>query len=139
MLIVALIGITVLSCSKESKIERNLHKKEGVWNIDNYKWYYYSPAGNDGQDLEDRGTFQFEKDGTGKLTFIDTDGLTYTYNFTYDNTAETISIVSDGQTTVYKIDSYSKDVISMSTSTTTTNFDGSITTEGDSYIIRRIK
>lgn len=87
------IGMTTLvGCSKEDKINKNLWKNGGEWNVEEYKnnWLFSGSTSNS-ETLYDFGTFTFEKDGTGKRVIMD-GGQTYTNLFTYTNTATELVI-----------------------------------------------
>lgn len=65
----------VTSCSKETKIERNLWNKGGEWNVESLVINQTStdPADDYSETIYNYGTFTFKKDGTGSFT-ITVDG-----------------------------------------------------------------
>jgi hypothetical protein len=84
------------SCSKDKKLERALHKKEGVWNISSVTWQKVIVTSS-GQNVAlgttaNAGTFTFDKDGSGSYNFT-VDGSTYSRNFTWTVSNENIKIV----------------------------------------------
>jgi hypothetical protein len=84
------------NCSKDKKLERTLHKKEGVWNISSVTWQKVIVTSS-GQTVSlgttaNAGTFTFDKDGTGSYSFT-VDGSGYSRNFTWSVTDENIKIV----------------------------------------------
>lgn len=105
------IGITTLvGCKKEEQIQRNLWNKGGVWNIENYQNNWSYGSGSNSYKLHDAGTYEFKKDGTGKLTFIE-DGETYSNLFKYENTETNLTLTfkegpmySEGEREKYTLD-----------------------------------
>jgi hypothetical protein len=87
------------SCSKEKKIERTLHKKDGEWTISSVTWQKVLQSGS-GQTVTmgtstNAGTFTFEKDGSGKYNFtIDGDNYSKSFNWTVSNETFSITAVS---------------------------------------------
>lgn len=100
--IIFLMSILVISsCSKDKKIERALHKKEGEWNITTVNWQKVSQSSS-GQSVtlgttSNAGTFTFEKDGSGKYSFV-VDGSSYSQSFDWSVNEEVISITKVSQT-----------------------------------------
>ena len=95
LLFVGLAGLT--SCKKENQIEKNLWNKGGEWNITTWK-----ESGSDNGEvylevIKDAGTFKFEKDGNGKITFVlDNDVVP----FTYTNTENSLTTILGGEFTI---------------------------------------
>jgi hypothetical protein len=88
-------------CSKDKKIERNLYKKEGVWNISSVTWTHVV-QGTSGQSVTtgttaDAGTFTFDKGGSGSYNFI-VNGTTYSQSFSWSVSNENISLTKVSQT-----------------------------------------
>jgi hypothetical protein len=72
LLFILLIAVVATGCKKEKKIERNLWKKGGEWEIKSFEESYESsssPEYNYTSVIQNGGTFQFEKDGTGKTNY----------------------------------------------------------------------
>lgn len=92
------IGLTALvGCKKETKIAKNLWKNGGEWNIDKYQNNYSFGGNNDTYTIYEAGTYQFEKDGSGKLTLNDA-GQAYTNLFKYENTDNSLTLTfEEGQ------------------------------------------
>lgn len=92
------IGMTaVVGCKKEDQINKNLWKKGGVWNIERYENNYSYGGYSDSYVIINAGTYEFKKDGTGKLTFIE-NGEVYTNLFKYENTENTLKLTyKEGQ------------------------------------------
>jgi len=128
-------AVALTSCSKEKKIERNLWKGSGEWNIENYDYSSSDGSSNITLNLEDCGTVLFLKDGTGVLTttFF---GSTETESMTYTNTEDELSVTSDGSTTTYDLD-WEKNSIKLNRSETSTS-GGTTTTETESYTLKKI-
>jgi hypothetical protein len=72
LLFILFIAIVATGCKKEKKIERNLWKKGGEWEIKSFEESYTSassPEYNDSYVINNGGTIQFEKDGTGNTSY----------------------------------------------------------------------
>ena len=69
---------TLVSCKKEDKIGRNLWNKGGVWNVEKFQNNYSFYGTSDSDILYNIGTFEFNKDGSGKLNF-NVDGEIYIF------------------------------------------------------------
>jgi len=88
---IVFIGVASLSsCKKEDRINKNLWKGDGVWNIDVYDFqststYYQSDNYTDYK--INAGTIEFKKDGTGTYKFPDS-----TIPMVYTNTDKTLTI-----------------------------------------------
>lgn len=83
--------IALTACKKEVKIEKNLWKKDGVWNIDTYDsktTSTYFEADNNEYYYQNAGTIQFKKDGTGSFNFQGE-----VTPMTYSNTEKTLTII----------------------------------------------
>lgn len=92
------LGMTVLvGCKKEVKINKNLWKNCGEWNIEKFQNNYSFGGASESYIVNDAGTFKFDKDGTGKLTLNDA-GQTYTNLFSYENTDNSLTLTyKEGQ------------------------------------------
>ena len=91
----ALIALTLASCSKQAKLERNLFKKGGEWSISSYKATEY----DNGTLVYDEvftncGTFIFEKDGSGSYS-ITAGAWTDTGTMRWSNDEKTVTIDGD--------------------------------------------
>ena len=85
---------SLTSCSKETKIEKNLWKKGGEWNIErlDVKQVSTDPADNYEETLYNYGSYKFNEDGSGILT-ITVDGGVEVETFNYSNTENELVIV----------------------------------------------
>lgn len=82
-------------CKKENKIEKNLWKDGGKWNINSLvvnQVSTYTPD-NYTQTIYEYGTIQFNKDGSGSFT-ITVDGDIEFFNTSYSNTESQLTIVN---------------------------------------------
>lgn len=64
--------MALVACKKETKIEKNLWKGDGVWNIDIFEskeTSTYFQEDNNEYYYQNAGTIQFKKDGTGSFNF----------------------------------------------------------------------
>ncbi len=108
-------GIALLSgCSKEAKIEKNLWKNGGEWNIETLIANQVStnPADNFNETLYNYGTFSFEKDGSGVYT-ITVDGDFEAGTFTYTNTDDKLTLIILNQPRIFDILDWEKNKMSI--------------------------
>jgi hypothetical protein len=105
--------ITLSSCSKETKIEKNLWKKGGEWNIESYSTKQTSTFSPDNYDytLVNIGTYTFNENGTGIYKNI---GELEPLSFTYSNTENKLSFTIGTDSQVYDIVEWKKDNIKFS-------------------------
>lgn len=105
----------VSSCKKENKIEKNLWKKGGEWNIESLVANQTStnPADNFNETINNYGTFTFKKDGSGNYT-ITVDGDVETGTFTYSNTKDQLTFIIDNQARVFDILEWEKNNMKIS-------------------------
>lgn len=106
----ALVGVGLLSsCKKENRIERNLWKKGGEWNIESFassQTSTYEPDNFDAT-ISNYGTITFKEDGEGNYTFT-ADGYTETGIFNYSNTEDELTLIIDNQARVFDIIEWEK-------------------------------
>ncbi|RYM32992.1 hypothetical protein ERX46_13150 [Brumimicrobium glaciale] len=72
LLFILLIAFLALGCKKEKKIEKNLWKQGGEWEIKSFEESYYKiPASqfDYSSTINNGGSIQFNKDGTGKFNY----------------------------------------------------------------------
>ncbi len=124
-LIIALFLFT--SCKKEKKIERNLWKNGGKWEIVKYEEIVVStwPANEKNEVVENAGIFQFKRDGTGWRIDRD-DYFSQKLNFKYSNTSTELSLdyFEYGSSDTYVID-WEKNAMTLTQSGTKTYTPGS--------------
>ncbi len=125
------------SCSKETKIERNLWKKGGEWNIEKYDYTSTSTNGSNNItiNLEDCGNVTFDKDGSGEVT-VSFFGSTDTDDMTYSNTEDQLTLTVDGNTTIYDM-TWEKNNITITNQESSTDSGGNTVTETESYILKK--
>jgi len=96
-----------LSCKKDNRIERNLWKQGGEWNIELWSettTSSYYEEDNNSTTFADFGTFKFNKDGTGSYT-LTANSESYTESLTYQNTENTLTIFDpEGDGRIYDLD-----------------------------------
>lgn len=98
-----LLLVIVASCSKEKRIGRHLHSRDGKWTIVKYNVQQYEngwPLESEG--VSDAGNIVFEKNGS----FVWTQTISSTTTIktgTWSNTESDISMNYNGQTTVFRI------------------------------------
>lgn len=94
--VLLLIGI---SCSKEKQLERSLHKKEGIWDIDKISWQIVQQD-TSGQTFKtgvetNAGTFTFDKGGSGSYDYtVDGTKRASTFSWQVDGSDIIISYIS---------------------------------------------
>ena len=105
--------ITLSSCSKETKIEKNLWKKGGEWNVESFSAKQTSTFAPDNFDetLVNIGTYTFNENGTGIYKNI---GELEPLSFTYSNTENKLSFTIGADSQVYDIVEWKKDNIKFS-------------------------
>lgn len=113
-LLVALLitGAGVLSgCKKELKIEKNLWKNGGEWNVERLDVTQVStdPSDNFEETIYNYGTFYFNKDGSGSYRItVDRDVDTGTY--TYSNTESQLTLIIENEARVFDMDWEKNDI-----------------------------
>src|SRR5690554_3673895 len=107
ILFIALASLLFVACSKENRIEKNLWKKGGEWNIESYQETYTNnekPEDNYSETIVNAGTFKFDKDGSGTMVFKDGNDA-YSESITYTNTETELTIFdSDGYGMIFDLD-----------------------------------
>ncbi len=103
------------SCKKETRIEKNLWKNGGEWNIELYSAKQTSTYTIDNFDesYANFGTFTFNENGTGVYKFIIGSEF-QTGAYTYSNTENKLTMTIDGETKVYDIVEWKKDNMKIS-------------------------
>ena len=72
LLFILFLALVATSCKKEKKIERNLWKNGGEWEIKTFEESYETTPSSEynySEVINNGGTIQFNKDGTGKMNF----------------------------------------------------------------------
>lgn len=120
--------LVFVACKKEDRIEKNLWKQGGEWNIETWdesQTSSYFPEDNSSEVVHDFGTMKFNKDGSGSMT-IKYGTSAYTEPFTYENTENTLTIFDeDGEGVVHDLDWKRNEF------TTTLNTSGDYTTSDE--------
>jgi hypothetical protein len=109
-LFLSVLILSLISCSKEKRIERQL---DGSWNIEEYLSSGYNLDGSSSYDttVYNFGTFEFDKSSNKGSTSTIFDGQTEETNFNYSITEDgkTINIKSeDGSNVKFNILNYDK-------------------------------
>lgn len=142
ILFVLLTLFVFIGCKKEKKIERNLYKQGGEWNIATWeeKSVFDVHSENDYSNVtQNAGTMEFNEDGTGAL-FLNDGSDAYTGSFTYKNTASTLTIYDeDGEGKIFQLD-WEKNEFTISSTDTDTYMvydqSGNSTTEKETHTLR---
>ncbi len=105
--------ITLSSCSKETRIEKNLWKNGGEWNVESFSAKQTSTFAPDNFDETqvNIGTYTFNENGTGIYKNI---GELEPLSFTYSNTENKLSFTIGTDSQVYDIVEWKKDNIKFS-------------------------
>jgi len=116
-----ILGVALLiSCKKETKIEKNLWKNGGEWNIESMIATQISTnsADNFNETIYNYGTFTFKKDGSGSYKFT-VDGDVEIGAYTYSNTEDKLTLIINNQARVFNIVEWEKNKMKI---TITENF-----------------
>lgn len=129
-------AVLFTGCSKEVKIEKNLWKNGGEWNVDSYSYTSVSSSGTNNItiSLDDMGTMTFTKEGGGTYSFMQF-GSTDTGTLQYTNTADELALTLDNSTTTFDM-TWEKDNITLVNATTLTS-NGETITETETYKITK--
>ena len=102
--------LALTSCKKETRIEKNLWKNGGEWNIESFNVIQTSTytIDNFNESYANVGTYTFNENGTGVVKLI-IDEFIETSAFTYTNTENQLTITIDNETQFYDIIEYEKD------------------------------
>jgi hypothetical protein len=94
--------ITLSSCSKETRIEKNLWKNGGEWNVESFSAKQTSTFAPDNFDETqvNIGTYTFNENGTGIYKNI---GELEPLSFTYSNTENKLSYTFGNESRTYDI------------------------------------
>jgi len=101
-ILIITMALSLTNCNKDKKIERQLTKKDGVWNIDNVHWItvdqQFSPIQQTISEgtTNNAGTFTFDDDGSGSYNYS-VGGVNRAGTFTYAVDDEEIAIVNVAQ------------------------------------------
>lgn len=108
------LALVIASCKKEVKIEKNLWKGDGKWNIEKYhsKETSSDNSSNFEETLVNAGSYTFKKDGTGVMHYS-YNGDEDFENFTYTNTTDILTLTIDSEPINYKMD-WSKNEMTIS-------------------------
>lgn len=105
--------ITLSSCSKETRIEKNLWKKGGEWNIESQTAKKTSTFAPD--------NYEYTQDSVGTYTFYEDGKGIYKHNaellsaaFTYSNTENKLTIVMQNVSRAYDIVEWKKNNLKIS-------------------------
>jgi hypothetical protein len=120
-----IVGTTLVSsCKKEVRIEKNLWKKGGEWNIESLvvkQTSTYAPDNFD-ETYYNYGTFNFKENGNGNYT-ITVNGDFYAGSLTHSNTEDKLTLIIDNDVRVFDIVEWEKNKMKI---TNTENFSSSL-------------
>ena len=105
--------ITLSSCSKETRIEKNLWKKGGEWNIESRTGKQTSifAFNNFDETQVNIGTYTFNENGTG---IYKNNNALESLDFTYSNTENKLTIVMENVSRAYEIVEWKKNNLKIS-------------------------
>lgn len=113
ILFIATVLISLTACQKNQSSEKKLYSTGGIWKIKQYSWSQ-GPSVSHGMaddSYNDCGTMDFNKNGSGKLTFK-TNNYTNVTSFVYSVAGDKLTMVADGETIVYDL-SWSKNAFTI--------------------------
>ncbi|HZH87500.1 MAG TPA: hypothetical protein VFD77_09285 [Brumimicrobium sp.] len=127
VLFIVFTALLFVGCKKENRIERNLWKSGGEWNIETWQESQTSShyqQDNYSETYLNAGTMRFNKDGTGSMTFQEGSSA-YTDAFTYTNTETQLTIFDlEGEGVVFELDWKRNDLtLSLNESETYSSYD----------------
>lgn len=127
---------TFSSCSKETRMEKNLCKKGGEWNIERFNSQQSSTFTPDNFNSTEYnyGTFTFQKGGTGTYVFT-VDGYYESGVLNYSNIENQLLISYDNNNYVFDINWGKKDITITRTESYTNSVGSGIYTE--TYNLKR--
>jgi hypothetical protein len=99
------VGASLLnSCSKENKINKNLWKNGGEWNIVTLvsKQTSSNPINTFNESFSNVGTFKFNENGSGSVS-VTLDGETQSETFTYMNTEDKLTLVINNESRIFNL------------------------------------
>lgn len=135
LFLLLLAATTLVACKKDAKIERNLVKGDGVWDIETMtNKTTVNGAEVFNMTVPNYGTLTFRKEGQGTAKYT-VAGNEDVYPFTYTNTEDQLTIVMDGSTEVFNM-TWEKNAITL-ISTTTNEVDGDVTVETNSMSLKK--
>ena len=107
-------SVFISSCKKEVKIEKNLWKKGGEWNIESFYSMQESTFKPDNFEstFNNIGTYSFNEDGTGSY-LITIDEYSEYAAFNYSNTENNITFIIDNEAKVFEIVEWKKNEMKM--------------------------
>jgi len=101
ILLTFLVGIVLLACSKDKRIEKVVYKKDGNWKVSTIEWNQILQTQN-GQSITSGtstnvGEFTFDESGSGSYNFTIADSNVYAETFNWAVSDENISIAKVSQ------------------------------------------
>lgn len=113
--IVVIAAVSLVSCSKESRIEKNLWKKGGTWKVESLEINQTSSnsADNYQETITNYGTFKFSENGSGSYT-ITVDSNEENGTFTYSNTESSLNLIINGSVRNFDIVEWEKNNLRIS-------------------------
>jgi hypothetical protein len=105
MLLLVIFSLGLASCSKEKRIERQLEKREGKWEIKtlHYETYNGFYTGNE-ENYSNTGSFEFNDDKTMVKTLVLPNAETTIKTGVWTNSEKNITVIwSDGKSSVLSI------------------------------------
>ncbi|AEA44421.1 hypothetical protein [Fluviicola taffensis] len=101
VIVVSFVGLA--SCSKVKRVENQLTKKEGKWDVKSVDYKYYLDGSVEESDnYPATGTMEFKKNGSFFLNIF-LGVVPLTSSGTWTNTEDQITLIANGQPSVLKI------------------------------------
>lgn len=104
LFVVSVLLIGLASCSKEKRVENQLTKKGGKWDVRSVEYRYYMGGSvQESATYPATGTMEFRKKGTYFLSIVIGGGVSLSSSGTWTNTENQINLLSNGQPSVLEI------------------------------------
>jgi hypothetical protein len=102
--VVSVLLIGLASCSKEKRVENQLTKKDGKWDVNSVEYrYYLGGSVQESATYPATGSMQFKKNGSFFMNIVIGAGFSLTSSGTWTNTEDQINLLSNGQASIIEI------------------------------------
>lgn len=102
--VVSILLIGLASCSKEKRVENQLTKKDGKWDVKSVEYrYYLAGSVQESATYPATGSMQFKKNGSFFMNIVIGAGFSLTSSGTWTNTEDQINLLANGQASIIEI------------------------------------
>ena len=123
LLLVLVIPALMNSCSKDRRLERRLHSKEGKWNIESlFQGNYESGELINSVSQDEAGFIVFEKNGSVMIN-LPVNNQYAAIGGTWSNTSDKVMIATAGQGLIFEVSEESKNKMTL---TSKVNYNDSV-------------